>query len=149
MNIPEKPSKAVVSVVEMAELCRLSRSRFYSLMQSGIFPKPIRNDACKRPVFDHDLQQKCLDIRRTGVGANGQPVVFNRRRKNNGSKQKPKPKTGANDHSSLNEALKSLGLQASAETVEEALRELYPDGRDQIDEAEQVRQVFLHLQRKK
>ena len=145
MNIPEKPTKAVVSVVEMANLCLLSRSRFFALIQSGVFPKPVRNGACKRPVFDLELQQKCLDIRRTGIGLNG-PVLFNRKAKAPTKKTRPKL---ASDHADLLDALKSLGLQTTAEVVDGALRELFPSGWADVDEGQRVRQVFLHLQKKK
>lgn len=145
MNIPEKPTKAVVSVVEMANLCLLSRSRFFALIQSGVFPKPVRNGACKRPVFDLELQQKCLDIRRTGIGLNG-PVLFNRKAKTTSKKARPKL---TSDHADLLDALKSLGLQTTAEVVDGALHELFPSGWTDVDEGQRVRQVFLHLQRKK
>jgi len=145
MNIPEKPTKAVVSVVEMADLCLLSRSRFFALIQSGVFPRPIRTESCKRPVFDLELQQKCLDIRRTGIGLNG-PVLFNRKAKATTKKTRPKL---ASDHADLLDAMKSLGLQTTAEVVDGALRELFPSGWTEVDEGQRVRQVFLHLQRKK
>ena len=145
MNIPEKPTKAVVSVVEMANLCLLSRSRFLALVQSGVFPRPVRNESCKRPVYDLELQQKCLDIRRTGIGLNG-PVLFNRKAKATTKKARPKL---ASDHADLLDALKSLGLQTTAEAVDAALRELFPSGWSDVDDGQRVRQVFLHLQRKK
>lgn len=145
MNIPEKPTKAVISVVEMANLCLLSRSRFFALLQAGVFPRPIRTETCKRPVYDLELQQKCLDIRRTGIGLNG-PVLFNRKAKTTG--KKPRPKI-TSDHADLLDALKSLGLQATAEIVDGALNELFPSGWANVDEGQRVRQVFLHLQKKK
>lgn len=145
MTIPDKPTKAVVSVREMAEMCLLSRSRFFALIQSGVFPSPVRNGACKRPVYDLELQQKCLDIRRTGIGLNG-PVLFNRKAKTTTKKARPKL---ASDHADLLDALKSLGLQTTAEAVDGALRELFPSGWSDVDDGQRVRQVFLHLQRKK
>ena len=145
MTIPDKPTKAVVSVREMAEMCLLSRSRFFALIQSGVFPSPVRNGACKRPVYDLELQQKCLDIRRTGIGLNG-PVLFNRKAKTNTKKARPKQ---ASDHADLLDALKSLRLQTTAEAVDGALRELFPSGWSDVDDGQRVRQVFLHLQRKK
>lgn len=145
MTIPDKPTKAVVSVREMAEMCLLSRSRFFALIQSGVFPSPVRNGACKRPVYDLELQQKCLDIRRTGIGLNG-PVLFNRKSKTTSKKSRPRL---ASDHADLLDALKSLGLQTTAEAVDGALRELFPSGWSDVDDGQRVRQVFLHLQRKK
>lgn len=148
MSIPEKPQKAFVSVREMAEMVSLSKSRFHALTQAGIFPRPVRHEACKRPVYDLDTQQKCLDIRRTGVGANGQPVLFNRKRKATSRKPEKIKQPEANDHADLIEALKSLGLSASNESVSTSLTELFPDGHDGLDQGEVVRQLFLHLQQK-
>ncbi len=88
MTIPDKSEKAFVSVVEMAEMVGLSKSRFYGLIQARVFPKPAIHESCKRPIFDSDLQRKCLEIRQTGIGYNGQPVLFNRKRR----KSPPKPR---------------------------------------------------------
>jgi hypothetical protein len=149
MNIPDRPTKAVVSTLELCEMLGLSKSRFYALVQSGVFPKAIRNESCKRPVYDLELQQKCLETRRTGIDAEGRPIVFNRKRRANAQRQRSRPTTTTSDHADLIESLKSLGLQATSQAVESALAELYPNGRANVDEGEQVRQVFLHLQRKR
>jgi hypothetical protein len=150
MTIQEKTRKAFISALEMAEMLDLSKSRFFALVKSGSFPKAVQIESCKRPVYDLDSQQKCLDIRRTGMGANGSPVLFNRKRKATGSPAKQRrtkePITG--NHAEIIEALKSLGLNASKDVVEAALKELHPTGFDDIDQGELVRQVFLHLQRK-
>lgn len=143
MKIPEKPTKAVVSSVEMAALCLLSRSRFFALVKAGVFPRPTRTESCKRPVYNLELQQKCLDIRRTGIGLKG-PVLFNRKAKT--TSRKPRPKLTSN-HAEMLDALKSLGLQTTAEAVDSALRELFPSGWEEADEGQRVKQVFLHLQK--
>lgn len=145
MNIPDKPTKAVVSSVEMAAMCLLSRSRFLALVKAGVFPRPVRTESCKRPVYDLELQQRCLDIRRTGISLNG-PVLFNRKSRTTSKKSRPKL---TSDHADLLDALKSLGLQTTAEAVDGALRELFPSGWTEVDEGQRVRQVFLHLQKKK
>ena len=151
MSIQDKPRKAVVSVVEMSEMIDLSKSRFYFLMQSGIFPEPIRHESCKRPVFDLDLQQKCLDIRRTGIGCNGQPVLFNRKRRKHGTLPKPRPSQQpvSEEQAQLIESLRLLGLTANADDVQAALGELYPDGLAGADQGEVVRKVFLQLRGRK
>ena len=68
-------AKSVVTVSEMADLCQLSRSRFYDLIEAGVFPKPVHHPSSKRPMYDREMQEKCLEIRETGIGANGQPVL--------------------------------------------------------------------------
>jgi hypothetical protein len=145
MTIQDKPKKAVVSVVEMADMLSLSKSRFYTLIQTGIFPQPVRHASCKRPVFDADLQHKCLEIRQTGIGHNGNPVLFNRKHQR---PMRPKPRQEqpiTEEQTELVEALKSLGLTVGGEEVQTALRELYPDGWKGSDQGEVVRRVFLKL----
>ena len=143
MAAQEKSRKVVVSVAQMAEMLGLSRSRFYSLIQAGV-SEPIRHQSCKRPVFDADLQQKCLEIRQTGIGHNGNLVLFNRKRR-----KQPKPRQDQHpyteEQAELVEALKSLGLTVSGEAVQAAVWELYPDGWSGIDQGEVVRRVFLKL----
>ena len=81
-------AKSVITVSEMADLCQLSRSRFYDLIEAGVFPKPTLHPSSKRPMYDRGLQEKCLEIRQTGIGMNGQPVLFNRKPRKVGQ---PKP----------------------------------------------------------
>ena len=148
MTVPDTSRKAFISALEMAEMLDLSKSRFFALVKAGSFPRAVQIESCKRPVYDLESQQKCLDIRRTGVGANGAPVLFNRKRK----AVSPKPRRGrepvSNEHADLIEALKGLGLAANSEAVGRALAELYPTGWTDIDQGEVVRQVFLFLQKR-
>lgn len=143
-------AKSVVTVSEMADLCQLSRSRFYDLMEAGVFPKPVLHPSSKRPMYDRDMQEKCLEIRETGIGANGQPVLFNRKPKK-GAPPPPRRKAGEKkaDHADLLDALKGLGLTTTAQVVNEAVAALYPNGPVGIDQGDVVRKVFLHLQAKK
>jgi signal recognition particle subunit SEC65 len=105
----------------------------------------------KRPVYDRGLQEKCLEIRATGIGMNGVPVVFNRKSKKGGQpRAKPKPTVVPQpDHADLLDALKELGLATTAHAVKEAVTALYPNGLAGIDQGDVVRKVFLHLQTKK
>lgn len=78
-QVPGGAEPAAVSVTDMAARCQLSRSRFSALVAAGVFPNPCRVPG-RRPYYSPALIQSCLDIRRTGVGANGQVVMFNRRK---------------------------------------------------------------------
>jgi len=136
--------EVVVSVRRMAELCQLSRSRFYDLIDLGVFPKPVQHPSSNRPMFDRQLQDKCLEIRRTGIGANGQPVLFNRK-----PKKGTKPKTTLPLIEPLLDALKGLGLTPSPFVVGEAVAALYPAGIAGLDQGDVIRKIFLHLQARK
>jgi hypothetical protein len=134
----------------MADLCQLSRSRFYDLIEAGIFPKPVLHPSSKRPMYDRGLQEKCLEIRQTGIGANGLPVLFNRKPTKAGQKPLRKPaQSKTPDHADLLAALKGLGLSSTAQAVQEALAVLYPNGHAALDQADVVRKLFLHLQGRK
>lgn len=149
MPVPQVTEKSFVTVSEMAELCQLSRSRFYDLMEIGVFPKPALHPSSKRPMYDRTLQEVCLEIRQTGIAANGLPVLFNRKPRKTGQ---PKPvrkpaEERQPDHTDLLEALKGLGLTTTPQVVNEAVAALYPYGAcTGIDQGELVRKVFLHLQ---
>ena len=133
----------------MAELCQLSRSRFYDLMEAGVFPKPALHPSSKRPMYDRNRCKKCLEIRQTGIGANGLPVLFNRKPT---KKAQPKPlrkpaEEPQPDHADLLDALKGLGLTTTPQAVSEAVAALYPYGpAPGSTRANVVRKVFLHLQ---
>jgi hypothetical protein len=149
MSGSQPSSKGFVTVSEMAEMCQLSRSRFYSLIEAGVFPRPVQLQSSKRPIYDRNLQEKCLEIRQTGIGVNGQPVLFNRKpRKAGAEKAQRKHAQGkASDYAGLVEALKGLGLNTNVQAVTEALTALFPTGYADLDQGDVIRKVFLHLQR--
>jgi hypothetical protein len=140
------PEKSVVTVTEMAELCQISRSRFYDLLEAGVFPMPTTHPTSSRPMYDRALMEKCLEIRASGIGANGVPVLFNRkpRRPPAPRPPKPTPEAGA-DAAELVLALKGLGLTTTAQAVAEAVAALYPAGLAGTDRGDVVRKLFLHL----
>ena len=148
MTVRQVSEKGFITVTEMAELCQLSRSRFYDLTEAGVFPKPALHPSSKRPMYDRTLQDACLEIRQTGIGANGLPVLFNRRpTKKAQSKPLRKPAEEPQaDQGDLLDALKGLGLTTTPQAVKEALAALYPYGVcGRIDQGEVVRKVFLHI----
>jgi hypothetical protein len=149
MSMDNLSEKAVLSVAEVASLCFLSRSRFHSLIRKLVFPPPVHSESCKRPYYTQDLAQKCVEIRRTGIGLNGQVVLFNRKPKKPGTKLKPTTPTAPQAHQELVEAVRSLGLSVTADAVGAALAKLYPGGIEKLDQGEVIRKLFLHLQGKK
>jgi hypothetical protein len=145
------PRKGFLTVSEMCELCQLSRSRWYDLVAAGVFPKPVRHPSSKRPMYDPSLQEMCLEIRKTGIGANGLPVLFNRKPKRSGpAKVQRQPAVESQpDHADLLVALKELGLSTTAQAVNDAVAALYPTGIAGLDQGDLIRKVFLHLQGKR
>ena len=131
---------AVCSVSEMARRLGLSRARFYQLVRSGVFPPPLRSGA-QRPFYSCDLQEECLAIRKTRVGFNGQPVLFNRRRPSRKARREP-----GSQYDGLAAALKNMGLKVTATAVKHAVHALYPTGRAQSqDPSEMLRNLFQYF----
>jgi predicted DNA-binding transcriptional regulator AlpA len=143
--------KAAVSVSEMCELCSISRSRWYELVDAGVFPAPVVLPPIKRPVYDRSLIEKCLQIKQTGIGLSGTPVVFNRKLKKVWA-TKAKAKPASNDKATdpliepILEAVKALGLTTTLQAVTDAVAASYPTGIAEQDQGDVIRNVFLFLQ---
>lgn len=153
MPAPDPPVKAAVSVSEMAELCEISRSRWYELVEAGVFPAPVVLLPIKRPIYDRGLIEKCLQIKQTGIGLGGTPVVFNRKLKKVWpTKHRPKPPAKEPptnpDIEPILEAVKALGLTTTAQAVTAAVAALYPTGIAGQDQGDVIRKTFLYLQGK-
>jgi hypothetical protein len=157
--IKEVPVKEIVTVSEMSRMVRLSRARFYQLINEGIFPTPSRNDQTKRPFFSREQQEQCLEIRRSNRGANGKAVMFY------GCRPQPDPKIRSKRKqlpiskssktqirrdpviSELRHGLAQLGMtNVKEQSIREALARAYPDGHREVYSAELLRSVFGTIQ---
>ena len=140
--------KSVVSVSEMARMCGLSRQRFHQL-RGTTFPEPDYHEDTKRPFYDEEKQAVCLSVRQRNCGVDGKPILFYARRNDVGvprKARKPTINSKVNKHAHIVEGLKALGLSVAASQVDTAIKNLFPDGTKQVDDAEIVRAVFLNLQ---
>lgn len=143
-----KPSKSIVSVSEMARMVGLSRQRFHQL-RGTTFPEPDYDPETKRPFYDLEKQQVCLDVRQCNCGIDGKPILFYARRNDVGVVRKPQKKksvktsNGKYDH--ITDAIRALGMKTDSRKVGEVIETLFPDGIKTIDEAEVIRSVFLQL----
>jgi hypothetical protein len=122
-----------VSITQMASMCSLSRARFYQLLGTT-FPWPLYDVATRRPFYNDELQQVCLDVRKRNCGIDGKPLLFYSRRvstmtakpQRNVTKRPPSKPT--NNHAGLIAGLAALGLDVSTAQVESAVSTLYPNG---------------------
>lgn len=123
--LPDTDLKAICSVTEMAKKLDLSRARFYQLQKMGVFPKPVYCPRTRRPFYPLDLQKKCIDIRKTGISYNGQPVLFYASRKDTSGKLQ-----NQSDHQygDLTDILRRMGLNVSLEKVKNTVKSLYREG---------------------
>lgn len=124
--------KCICSVSELVRKLCMSRTRFYQLLNKGVFPRPVRCPATGRPFYPLNLQNECLQIRKTGIGHNSQPVIFYARRKDNAAKD---PKWSNDEFERLCQELtgilKQMGLSVTHNQVRKAIRVLHPKGLEQ------------------
>jgi hypothetical protein len=141
-------TKSIVSVSEMARMVGLSRQRFHQL-RGTTFPEPDYHEETKRPFYDEQKQAVCLSVRQRNCGVDGKPILFYARRNDVGvprKTKKPPTKPKSNQYAHIVEGLKALGLLSTASQVDAAIKSQFPKGTTQVDDAEIVRSVFLHLQ---
>ena len=122
------------------------QARFYQLLQSGFFPKPLHDDRSKRPYYNLDLQQKCLEARQSGVGIDGSFMLFYSPRK---KETKPRAKKVDPQIKELTETLGSMGLEVSDKEVSWVLKEKYPLGYEDEDQGVVIREIYRHLKQLK
>ena len=137
-------TKQIVSMTEISQMVQLSRARFYQLLEQGFFPKPLYDDRSKRPYYDLALQQKCIECRESGIGSDGSYMLFySPRKKENVShirKKKIDPVV-----KEFVETLQEMGVETTAEKVEQGLSEIYPDGVGSEEQGVVIRELFRYL----
>lgn len=136
--------KQIVSLAEMAEMLSISRSRFYQLLDANILPQPIFCLRTKRPLYTQELQQKCLEVKESNVGINGQYILFYSARKKKAKAKKEKQIVNPM-HQEYSEILASMGLEVSISEVENAINELYPTGIGNHKDGIVIRELFRKL----
>jgi len=138
---------SIISVSAMAKKVGLSRARFYTLQKEGFFPLPLHCLRTHRPFYDLELQQKCLEVKSTGIGYNNLPILFYSPRNNKNISTKPvKKKQVHNNYSEFRETLKQMGVVASVAEVSDALNKLYPGGvEENTDKGVIIRELFKYF----
>ncbi len=136
-------SKPIVSMTEIAQMLQLSRARFYQLLQSGFFPKPLHDERSKRPYYDLELQKKILECRQSGIGVDGSFMLFYSPRKN-GTTSNVRKKIGP-VVKELAEILESMGLDTTVKQVQQGLSEIYPDGTNGEEQGVIIRELFRYF----
>ena len=121
----ENDLESICSVTKMALAVGLSRARFHQLIGTGVFPPPVYCIQTRKPMYPSALQQKCLQIRRTGIGFGGQPVRFNTPRRSPSAGPRRQCVTG---HGDLAGVLEALGIRVAPDELAHALGALYPGG---------------------
>ena len=139
--------KQIVSVTEICKMLQLSRARYYQLVNRGFFPKPLYDDRSKRPYYNLELQQKILECRHSGIGADNSFMLFYSPRKKETTSQMRKKKIDP-VVKEMTETLESMGLETTVKQVQQALSDIYPEGTDTVEQGVVVRELFRYLKQK-
>jgi hypothetical protein len=134
----------------MAKMVSLSRARFYDLVRRGVFLQPVYSLATRRPCYIAEMQQQNLDARQSGIGCNGEYVLFYERPQTPRRVPSIAPRLGPQreEHAGLIDGLRSLGLEnVTKAQVDEALATSFPNGTGGLDEAVILRTVYRHFRR--
>jgi len=146
-NSSKSSPKAVCSVSYLAQSLGMSRSRLYQLVATGVFPPPLYDLRSKRPFYDITLQERCREIRNSGIGFDNKYILFYSSRKQK-STPVSKPSSSQNEHTQeIQEALRELGLETSIKDISQALKTLFPDGIESRNTGEVIREVYRALKR--
>jgi hypothetical protein len=147
----QEPTKAAVSVAEMARMVGLSRARFYQLQKAGIFPQPERDEGTGRPFYTQELQKVCLEVRRRNSGVNGKKSLFYTARRPMVEPARPRPTKAkakvpkADQHTELVEQLLDYLPDLTGTQVREAIQKVFPQGTAGKDEKEVFKEVYVYL----
>ena len=140
-------TNTICSVSAMAKSLGLSRARFYQLLKEGIFPLPIYDVRTRRPLYDNRLQELCRQVKSSGIGCNGQYVLFYTQRHAYTPKPKTRKTTTKINYAEITDALAQMGVKISENDIEKVLPELYPDGYDDKEIGVIVRDLYRHFKK--
>ena len=144
--------KPVMSVGDMAKALGHSRARFWQLQKQQIYPPALYDIRTKRPYFDARLQKICHEVRETGIGCNGDFILFYSPRKTPSAKPQKSHRPDAQnkeipaEHQELVDTLNQMGVEVTGEQVSEAVQKLYPDGLKK-DMGVVLREIYCHFRK--
>ena len=143
----EKTIPEIVSINQMCSLMSISRSRYYQILSEGLIHPPVYSDS-NRPYFTRELALMNLAVKKNNIGVNKKICIFYNcaptisSAKNKTIKKEQKKKTTDN-HADIIEGLSCLGLdEIKSSQVEVALKKLFPNGTENVEDGEILRQVF-------
>jgi len=148
--------RGIMSVSQLAdEVLGLSRARVYELIERGALPMPCYDIRSRRPIYTEEQQRQAFEVKRTGIGADGMPVIFYRRNRTvapvavSTSRPTRTPRTRraeSGEFAAMAEQLKTLGISTADErSVRHAIEVCFPSGVEGIPEQDILRAVFRHL----
>ena len=116
---------ARVTVARAAELAGMHPAHFRRLCRRGVFPKPKRT-AKNKPYFDYGMFVTIANVMKTGIGQNGEEILFYRK-----AAKRPRPESAQAMTPYLSDiavVLRQLGIpekNLSATTLKRTLKQAF------------------------
>ena len=118
---------AIYSIKAICKLLKISRSQFWNLQKSGLFPECLKDKISGRHYFNEELKDICMEVRKTAIGINGAYHLFYDPRKNSDKPRKLKSQNNGEMSDYLG-TLQGMGItDISVKDVELALLNVYQD----------------------
>lgn len=137
-------SNAICSISDLAFKLDLSRARFYQLQKLGVFPPPVYCIRTKRPFYPIELQDKCLEIRRTRIDQNGHLILFYAKRHVRSSRIMDSLEHKCEE---ISTALKEMGLKIARNRIKKAVKLLHPKTGQYLEiNGELIAELFRYFQ---
>ena len=128
----------IITIAGMCRLLKMSRSQFYIHLREGHFHKPLLNQK-NRPFYTPEMATENLKVRSTGIGINGEYVLFYERLIVPASKpEKP-------DYSSLVHGLSALGIDVTMDQLEAAIKHCFAEKSIDSSDTKVLRTIFRHF----
>ena len=114
----------------------------------GVFPEPDYTIYDNHSYYTLESQQKCIEIRKTGIGLNGKAVIFNKPRTKSNKTKKALCKTN-NRYEELTAILRQWRWNVSCIDVKTAVKIKYPKGlKESHDDGKILRDVIDYFKEK-
>ena len=137
MSTPEP----VVTIAEMRSRLAMSRSNLFWHMKKGTFHRPSKL-ANGRSFFTSQQAEENERVKQTGIGINGEYVLFYERQRSRSKVSRKKPER----HSEIISLMADLGLSdVTATQIEEAISVSFTTKPEDLTTSPVLRTLFKYL----
>jgi len=146
-KVSDKHFKPVCSISYLCQnIVGLSRAQFYNLQRDKVFPPAQTDQKTGRKYFTLEQQKECYTIRISGISNSGKFYLFYELRSSiSHSPQKKTTPPRDPKTAELVDTLNHMGLEVDDVKVTEALKSIYPEGYDKIEDGLLIRQLYRIL----
>ena len=134
-------SQPVITIAEMCCRLAMSRSNLFWHLQKGTFHRPNKL-ANGRSCFTSQQAQENERVKKTGIGINGDHVLFNERKRPRSTVSRK----GSERHVEVIGLLNELGISGvTAKEIDQAISHAFPTKPEDLTTSPVLRTLFKYL----